>query len=103
MSKITKSVQGKPCYLHLDGCQSGGENETTVFAHLNGAGMGMKNRHKESGMEWGAPACFNCHNLVDRRTQASPPIEPEWLELCLYRATFRYQICLVEEELITCK
>jgi len=35
MSKITKSARGKPCQLRLEECVSGGQNETTVFAHLN--------------------------------------------------------------------
>ena len=39
---ITKSARNQPCSLKLDKCESGGENLTTVFAHKNGAGMGMK-------------------------------------------------------------
>jgi len=101
MSKITKSAKGKPCYLHLDGCQSGGENKYSVFAHLNGAGMGLKNRHKESGMEWGSACCHNCHQILDGAIQHD--YDKEWLELCHLRATIRYQKWLAEEGLIKCK
>jgi len=97
MSKITKSAQGKPCYLHLDGCQSGGANETTVFAHLSGAGTGRKDTIK--GFHWGMYACMNCHDIIDGRKPHD--YEREWLELVQLRAVVRCQRSMVIEEVIT--
>lgn len=102
MSKITKSAKGKPCYLHLDeNCQSGGQNETTVFAHLNISAMGMKDR--VGNMDFGCPACFNCHNQVDGRTQANPPLEREWMELKHLRGAVSYMRLMAKEGVIQCK
>ena len=92
--KMTEFARGRPCEIRLDGCQSGGENETTVFAHLNGAGMGQKNR--VGGFDWGCPACFNCHNILDGRIITN--YEKEWLELLHLRATIRFQQKLAKEE-----
>jgi hypothetical protein len=96
-SKMTKLARGSRCYLHLDqNCQSGGE--TTVFAHLGISAMGMKNR--VGGIDFGCPACFNCHNLVDGRTQADPPLEREWMELCHLRGTISYMRLMAKEGII---
>ena len=57
-SKFTRSAQGKPCQLMLEGCMP--ENNTVVFCHLNGAGMGMKALDIH-----GMYACVNCHDLID--------------------------------------
>jgi len=96
MSKMTELVRGKPCYLHLDqNCLSGGQNETTVFAHLPISAMGMKNRVGD--VDFGCPACFNCHNLVDGRTQADPPLEREWMELSHLRGTVSYMRLMAKE------
>jgi len=101
-SKMTKLAKGSRCYLHLDeNCQSGGENETTVFAHLGISAMGMKNR--AGGIDFGCPACFNCHNLADGRTQADPPIPPEWIEVKHLRGTFAYISLMAIEGIIECK
>jgi hypothetical protein len=96
MSKMTELARGRPCEIRLDGCLSGGENETTVFAHLNGAGIGMKNR--VGGFDWGAPLCYHCHSTVDG--QISHNYDKEWLELLHLRATFRFQKKLAQEEKI---
>ena len=57
-------ARNQPCTLRLPGCDFGGE--TTVLAHLPSArkGMGIK-----SPDWWGVHSCFNCHNLLDRRTR----------------------------------
>ena len=94
---MTEFAKGRPCEMRLDGCLSGGENETTVFAHLNrDSGMGMKNR--VGGFDWGAPACFSCHSQLDG--QISNNYDKEWLELLHLRATFRFQKKLAQEEKI---
>lgn len=63
MSKITDSARGgQPCTIRLDGCYGGPENETVVFAHLNGGGMGGKCLDIH-----GAYSCFSCHDILDGR------------------------------------
>ncbi len=62
MSKITKSAAGSPCTVRLDGCYGGPNNETVVFAHLNGGGMGMKAYDVH-----GAYCCYSCHDALDGR------------------------------------
>jgi hypothetical protein len=99
MSKITKAARGKPCYLKLDSnCQTGGNNETTVFAHLPGAGLALKNR--VGGIDFGCPACFNCHNLVDGRTQADPPLERGWMKDVHREGTIDYMRLMAKEGIL---
>lgn len=62
MSKITKSARGQTCTIRLEGCNGGPENETVVFAHLNGGGMGAKCLDIH-----GAYACSYCHDVLDSR------------------------------------
>ena len=93
MSKITKSARGRACQLRLDGCVSGGENPTTVLAHLNGGGMGMK----ENDIH-GMYACHICHDIIDGRRLTN--YEHEWLELEQLRAVVRTQRILLKEGLI---
>ena len=64
MSKITKSARGQACTIRLDGCYGGPNNETVVFSHLNGGGMGMKVLDIH-----GCYCCFSCHEAVDARRQ----------------------------------
>ena len=42
MSKLRESAKGQPCMVRIPGVCNGNP-ETTVLAHLNGGGMGMKN------------------------------------------------------------
>jgi len=96
---MTQQARGKPCYLKLDSdCQTGGQNETTVFAHLGISAMGMKDIVR--GVDFGCPACFNCHNLIDGRTQSDPQLEKEWMELCHLRGTISYLRLMAKEEII---
>jgi hypothetical protein len=95
MSKIKKSARGKPCQLRLDECVSGGQNETTVFAHLNSGGMGRK----ENDL-FGMYACHVCHNIIDGRQPHD--YEREWLELVQLRAMKRTQEILLKEENVRC-
>lgn len=59
MSKITEFANGQKCQISIDGVCCGDE-ETVVFAHLNGGGMGMKREDL-----FGAFACYSCHAAVD--------------------------------------
>ena len=59
MSKYTKSSKGKICTVRIPGvCNH--NTETTVFAHLNGGGMGAK--HSDIH---GCDACSACHAWLD--------------------------------------
>ena len=64
MSKITKSARGESCTLRLDKCNPGPNNETVVFAHKNGGGMGQKFLD-EDGKDVGAYVCYYCHQVYD--------------------------------------
>lgn len=64
MSKQTESARGESCTLRLDQCYGGVDNETVVFAHKNGAGMGQKFLD-DNGNEVGFYACHYCHSTYD--------------------------------------
>ena len=92
-TKIQQSARGKPCQVMLEGCMP--ENETVVYAHMNGGGMGTK----QSDL-FGMYACLNCHDIIDGRKQLDPPIEREWLELQVARAVLKTQKILLRDNLI---
>ena len=59
MSKYTKSAKGQDCQVRIpEVCNF--DTETTVFAHLNGAGMGTKHLDIH-----GAYCCSDCHAVLD--------------------------------------
>lgn len=60
-SKYTRSARGQECQVRIPGVCNGNP-ETTVLAHLNGAGMGMKHADIH-----GAYACSSCHDVIDGR------------------------------------
>ena len=93
MSKITKSARGKPCQLRLEECVSGGQNETTIWAHIGGGGMGRK----ENDL-FGMYACHVCHSIIDGRQPHD--YEREWLELVQLRAMKRTQEILLRDGVI---
>ena len=58
-SKYTRAARGQPCLVRIPSiCNH--NPETTVFAHLNGGGMGAKHRDI-----FGAFACSDCHQWLD--------------------------------------
>lgn len=63
MVDLRKLAEGRPCYVRLAECLP--STETVVLAHWRGIGI------SGAGMKapdiLGCPACFNCHELVDRR------------------------------------
>jgi len=65
--KQTESARGEACTMRLDMCKGGVMNETVVFAHKNGAGMGQKSVD-EDGNEVGFYACHYCHSVYDGQT-----------------------------------
>lgn len=65
MSKLTESAKGKDCLVRIPGvCNF--NPETTVLAHLGGAGMGIKEKDFH-----GSFCCSDCHDLIDGRVNRS--------------------------------
>jgi hypothetical protein len=56
--KWTDAAKDQPCTLRLSCCNH--NPETTVFAHQNGAGIGMKADDYN-----GCDACSECHAALD--------------------------------------
>jgi len=62
-SKLRKLARGQPCQVMLPNvCISGGENPTTILAHLPSFGMGTKSPDLLA-----AHCCSACHDVVDGR------------------------------------
>jgi len=59
MSKLRKSAQGQPCMVRIPNVCTH-DLETTVLAHLGGAGMGAKQPDL-----LGAFCCYQCHQALD--------------------------------------
>jgi len=74
MSKITKSARGQACTVRLEGCNGGVQNETVVFAHLNGGGVGIKCLDIH-----GAYCCHSCHDILDGRKPSKYSTEEKLL------------------------
>ena len=92
MSKIRKSARGQECQVRLPGvCNF--NPETTVLAHIGGAGIGRK----ASDLH-GAYCCSACHDVLDGRVKSHYlPID---LELAHYEGMVRTQEMLIEQGLI---
>ncbi len=59
--KYTKSARGKDCTVRVPHiCTVAPENNTTVLAHINGGGLGMKHSNIH-----GAYCCAECHLWLD--------------------------------------
>jgi len=59
--KITDSAEGEECTLRIPGvCNY--DPRTTVFAHMNGGGMGYKHHDIH-----GCYACSDCHDWLDKK------------------------------------
>jgi len=66
-SKIRNAARGQPCQIMLPGiCISGGDNETTVLAHMPNQSMG-----KKAPDLVGAHSCHACHDVLDSRVSHS--------------------------------
>ena len=61
---LRKTARGQPCMVRIPGiCNH--DPETTVLAHLGGAGMGRK--HDDA---FGAFCCSACHDVIDGRAKS---------------------------------
>ena len=70
---LRKYAKGQPCQVMLPNvCISGGENETTVLAHLPSFGVGTKSPDLLA-----AHCCFQCHQHLDGAV--SHDFDRQWL------------------------
>ena len=91
-SKITKSARDEECQVRIPGvCNF--DNSTTIFAHLNGGGMGAKVNDIH-----GSYCCSSCHDAVDNRVKTQYP--PEKIRTWLLDGTIRTQVLLLDKGLI---
>lgn len=61
MTNLRKEARGRECQIRIPSVYNG-DPATTVLAHLNGGGMGMK--RPDTSAAW---ACSECHDAVDGR------------------------------------
>jgi len=95
MSKLRKSAKGRECQIRIQGVCNGNP-ETTVLAHLNGGGMGMKRSDIH-----GAYACSACHDVVDGRQDYGGFIyTPEAIKRMHLEGVIRTQEIMLREGLI---
>lgn len=59
MSKLRESAKGQECLVRVPGVCNFNQ-ETTILAHINGAGVGIKNHDL-----FGSHCCFACHTWLD--------------------------------------
>ena len=63
-SKWTRLARGEPCYVRLP--EVCGDPQTVVFAHLRL--IGISGAGLKAPDIIGCPACYACHDEIDRRT-----------------------------------
>ena len=96
MSKIRKSAKGEECQVRIP--QKCNFNpETTVLAHLNGGGMGMKSNDIH-----GAYCCSACHDVLDGRDRQILFSQFD-LDIWFYEGVFRTQLILIDKGLLVVK
>jgi len=90
--KITSSARGEDCQIRIPGvCNF--NNETTVPAHLNGGGMGLK--HNDIFIAY---ACSSCHSCVDGDNWSS--FTDLQIKQWHYEGVVRTQYLLIDKDLI---
>ena len=93
MSKIRNSARGESCTVRIPGvCNH--NPETVVFAHVNGAGMGVK----ASDLH-GAYCCAACHDIADGRARL-PEVTADTVKLWFLQGVLRTQLKLIEKGLV---
>lgn len=96
MSKLRRSARGQDCMVRIPGvCNF--NPETTVLAHLGGAGMGLKNSDLFASF-----CCSNCHDVIDGRRQYKEASKLE-IEIMFLHGMFRTQMYWLEKKLIILK
>lgn len=91
MANLRKEARGRECQIRLPGiCNF--DPATSVLAHLNGAGMGMKHNDIHASI-----ACSECHDAVDRRKHR---LKRDYLELAHLQGMVRTQQIWIKEGFI---
>lgn len=91
-TKLTKSARGEECQVRVPGvCNH--NPETTVLAHLNGGGAGMK--HSDIH---GAYCCSDCHLWLDGGYTRYTTRQER--DLTHYEGVIRTQIIMLDKGLI---
>ncbi|OEY68011.1 nuclease domain-containing protein [Marinobacter sp. X15-166B] len=94
-SRIRQSARGMECQVRVPGvCNR--DPDTVVLAHLNGAGVGMKNP------DWQAAyACSACHSWLDGGYTQT--VTRHYRDLLHLEGVIRSQPLMVDEGLIVIK
>ena len=85
-----KEARDRDCQVRLP-LHCNFDSDTTVLAHKNGGGMGMKALDIH-----GAWCCSSCHDVIDNRVKTE--LEREDVILSFYEAIFRTQEILIRED-----
>ena len=89
-SKYTKSARDQQCQVRLPNICNWNP-ETTVFAHLSGAGLAKK--HSDIH---GAYCCSDCHDVLDGRNSNAPFSMTE-KKIAHYEGMVRTQKIMIDE------
>jgi len=94
-SKIRVSAKGEDCQVRVEGvCNF--NPETTILAHLGGAGMALKASDIHSSY-----CCSDCHDAIDGRVDT--PYSCDQLVVWFYDGMVRTQLILINKGLLCLK
>jgi len=94
MANLRKLAKGRECQVRYPGvCNF--NPETTVLAHIGGAGMGIKAHDIH-----GAWCCLACHDLYDSRNQRPNFVTRDEIKLGFLEGVIRTQEILIKEGVI---
>jgi hypothetical protein len=96
MSKIRKSARGQECQVRLEWICNGNP-ETTVLAHVNGAGVARKSLDI-----FASYACSDCHSEIDRLPNLNHVVSfDDAIKIIkFYEGVFRSQKLMLDNKLI---
>lgn len=98
MSKITESAKGEQCQIRMFRvCNH--DPATVVWAHANGSAAG-KGVGLKTVDELGAYACFNCHNVYDRRVPLPDHLTRQDVEIAFHQGHQRSFLMLRQKGLV---
>lgn len=93
---LRKAAEGQDCFVRLpDICNF--DPSTTVLAHLRMSmisGYGLK-----SPDALACPACFACHNAIDRRSNMD--LDRDYVRLAHFEGVARWQAKLIKDGVLT--
>jgi hypothetical protein len=89
MTNLRKAAEGRECQIRLPGiCNF--NPDTSVLAHLNGAGLAMKADDRHASI-----TCSSCHDVVDHRVKTE--FSREYIELAHHQGVIRTQKIWISE------